>query len=88
MSLRRYFKPVETLPSHKGLLSSVIHPEVIKEAVQSLAKAESKRGCYKKFTPEQQCSVTWECSSYSSILQGARRDKRSYTSRVEVKVSS
>ena len=47
MSLRRYFKPVETLPSHKGLPSSVIRPEAIKEAneaVQSLAKPSPREG--------------------------------------------
>ena len=50
MSVHRYFNPVETLPTHKGLFSMFIHPEVIKEAnesVRSLAKPSLRDGATK-----------------------------------------
>ena len=65
MSLRKYFKPVETLPSHKGLPSSVIRPEVLKkanEAVQSLAKPSPREGVIKSSHQNSKpLSLTLQC---------------------------
>ena len=65
MSLHRYFKPVETLPSHKRLLSSVIRPEVIKEtneAVRSLAKPSPREDAIKSSHQNSKpLSLTMQC---------------------------
>ena len=86
MSIRRYLRPVNSLPQPDGPLSSSLPPVAIKEANKSVEAVYStqrkrKRGTYEKLTPEQQLAV----AKYAA-LHGNQAAVRHFSKEFEIDV--
>ena len=78
MSLHRYFKSVDVLPSPKGALSTVVSPAAIKAAndeLRKLSTSPSSRGPYAKVSSEQQAKVAQYASMHGNVSAARRFSK-------------